>query len=536
MKLKRIPFDALTLAAVCGEVEAFVGGKVQGIRQPNDDTVVLELYRQGRVGQLLFSCHADFYRVHFVTKRPSVPNQPPVFCTALRSRLMQSALVGIRMVACDRVLELEFEGHPESEFPGPFRLIAELMGKHSNLILVDEKRKIVSAAKWVGASKSSRPILPNRIYERPPVLGDQGDLTTFDDPAFLGQLIQTPMRAKVDQEFEKWSPGVVYGFGAYPLNVSSLGYEFTPRESISVALEQHYDISVPLQRLEAQRKSLQVELERVLLAREVALEDLRQSLEAGGKAPTWQMYGDLLLAYGCSLPPNALQKEPGGRFVVALPNWEGEEVRIVFDPELDAKQNAQRYFDKAKKAKSRLGTVRDQIERLTLDKEAIEGALYKLEQAKTEAEIEAVANLAEARKWRSLAARQSTVQKEDRPYEGHRIREYLAPGGYTVLVGENAEANDYLLLRVSRPNDYWLHVRGNTSAHVVILTQGKPDKVQKETLEFAAIMAVRNSPMKHSGYVPVDAVLRKYVRKVKGAAKGTAFYTHEKTLHVDGDR
>ena len=122
----------------------------------------------------------------------------------------------------------------------------------------------------------------------------------------------------------------------------------------------------------------------------------------------------------------------------------------------------------------------------------------------------------------------------ERPYDGHRIRDILGPKDYKILYGENAESNDYLTLRVAKSNDYWLHVRGHTSAHVVIQTNNQPDKVPKEVLLAAAKIAVQNSNQKHSGYVSVDYVLKKYVRKPKGGPKGTALYTNEKTLHVEG--
>ena len=113
------------------------------------------------------------------------------------------------------------------------------------------------------------------------------------------------------------------------------------------------------------------------------------------------------------------------------------------------------------------------------------------------------------------------------------MRELLGPSGFTILYGENAEANDYLLVRVAKPNDYWLHVRGSASAHAIVVTKNRPEKVSKDVLMYAAKIVVQNSPSKHSKYVPVDYTLRKYVRKPKGATKGTALYTHEKTLHVE---
>ncbi|GBC91517.1 hypothetical protein HRbin14_02289 [bacterium HR14] len=109
---------------------------------------------------------------------------------------------------------------------------------------------------------------------------------------------------------------------------------------------------------------------------------------------------------------------------------------------------------------------------------------------------------------------------------------HLSPDGYQVLVGENAEANDYLLTRVARPNDWWLHVRAGTGAHVIIRTNNQPERVPRRTLEFAAKLAAQNSADRHAHIVEVDYTLRKYVRKPKGAPSGFALYTHEKTLAV----
>lgn len=124
------------------------------------------------------------------------------------------------------------------------------------------------------------------------------------------------------------------------------------------------------------------------------------------------------------------------------------------------------------------------------------------------------------------------TRQEDRPFEGHRIRELIGPKNVRILYGENAQANDYLTLRVAKPDDWWLHVRGDVSAHVVIPTQRKPDSIPHEALLFAAQIAAKSSPQKHSSMVAVDCALRKYVRKQKGAPAGTVVYTHERTFHV----
>jgi predicted ribosome quality control (RQC) complex YloA/Tae2 family protein len=115
---------------------------------------------------------------------------------------------------------------------------------------------------------------------------------------------------------------------------------------------------------------------------------------------------------------------------------------------------------------------------------------------------------------------------------GKPIRTMHTPEGWQVLFGENAEANDYLTRRVAAPNDLWLHVRANTSAHVVVRTNNHPDDVPPSVLRLAASVAARHSAAKHSSLVPVDVTLAKFVRRPKGAAPGTVVYRNERTLNV----
>ncbi|HEY0865767.1 MAG TPA: NFACT family protein [Fimbriimonas sp.] len=531
-KPARIPVDSFCLAAVVSEMQAYVGGRVQGIRQPTETEVSLGLYAFGKEAMVLLSCHPVFARAHLATRRPSNQPQPPGFCQALRSRIEGAQVVSVRQVGFDRILEMEFVGAK-----GRHLLIAELMGKHSNLILVGEDDRIVSSAKSVGRSKSSRPILSGMAYARPPFpprpslleASEGEDLRAFEGASpFLLRLIEAggtsldEVRRRVGEG--SFQPVLAQGFGAYPESVSALGYSELSRTSISIALEQHFDAAVRQNEIETLRQSLLGQLRRVLLAREVSLTDLRHAVESGHKASQWQRSGELILAYGHSIQP--------GQGELAAWDYDGTEARIKLDPELDWKSNANRYFERARKAKSRLGTVQDQIARIDADRRALESLIVRIESEARLDVLEELREEARAKRWLSIQ-RPAAKEKEDRPYEGHRVRELLGPQGFTILYGENSESNDFLTLRVAKPNDYWLHVRGHVSAHVVIATRNKPESVSRETLEFAARIAVQNSAVKHSGYVPVDYTLKKHVRKPRGAPRGTALYTHEKTIHIE---
>ena len=500
----RIPFDSECLAAVAEELRTYVGGKVQGVRQPNDTDVLLALYNGGEAW-LLISASAQFARAYLTTRRPANLPTPPVFCATLRARLEGERLVEVRVPEGERMITLTFSnGH---------RLVVELMGKHSNAMLVDPDGRIVGAIKWVSRSQSVRPVVSGASYAPPPVLGKSAG---------------SPFLAKLREAGGgrgPWTPVLSSGNGAYPYSVSPLGLSESPRQSLSLALESHYAQAIPAAETEAIRAVLLVSLRRVLLARETAVSDLDQATRAGERAGEWQKVGELILAYG--------PMTPTGSSTIEAWDYEGLPVRLDVDPEIGWKDNAERHFRRARKAKSRLAEVRDQGGRLRAEAARISDLIGRVERTSDLASVEALRVEARENRWLLVAAAQAKTP-EARPFEGHRIREVLAPGGWTVLYGENAEANDYLTLRVARPDDLWLHIRGATSAHVVVQTRKMPEKVQRETLEYAARLAVQHSTSRHSRYVAVDYTLKKHVRKSRGAPKGSVSYTHEKTLHVEG--
>lgn len=528
----RIPYDSLTLCAVVGELQAFVGAKVQRIHQPDAFTLGIGLYSgSARAGMLLLSCHPQFARAYLTTKRPPNQAQPPTFCATLRARLEGGAVQSVRQIDFDRILELAIE-HPT----GGYRLIAELMGKHSNLILVDDQKKTIAAAKWVSRAKSARPIQsggkyhPPPFHPRPPLFRAQpgDDLRGFTgaSPFLLDLIARDPSafdRMKACALANECHPVLVPGSGAYPISVGAPG-EF-PRPTISVALEQHYATAIPTQRAGALRASLRSQIQRVILAREVALADLTQARDLGRRARELQQKGELILAFGSRI-------EEGARLLEAI-DYEGAPITIRLEPDLDFKANAQAFFEKARHAKDRMGLVGDQIERLTRDRADLESLAAEIETSDGLDRLESLKAEALRRHWLHVQAPPNR-RREERPFEGRRIREVVGPGGWPIYYGENSEANDYLVQRLAKPNDWWLHVRGNVSAHVLISTRNHPEKVPMEVLRYAAEIAARHSGLKHSSYVPVDYTLKKYVRKPRSAPSGTATYTHEKTIHVEG--
>jgi predicted ribosome quality control (RQC) complex YloA/Tae2 family protein len=519
--LRRIPFDSLVLATIVRDLQPYVGGKVQEVRQRDPFTIQLELYRR-EVARLLICVHPEWYRVHLSHARIKTESPPPMFLAALRARLDGAVITSIRQIAGDRILSVEFDGEC-----GPHALVVELMGKHSNAILIDAQQRCIAAAKWVRRDQSKRPIRPNAEYELPPVM-DADPRDPAADSRMLRSLREMHPGAalgRLPSELPGWSEG----FGAYPYDLGPIGYPWMPRASLSVALDAAYTYFEQRERFDRLRHLLLTHLDRGIEARDVALRDLAQARERANRAPEWQLEAELLLAYQYNISPGASLAE--------VYDYDGELRRIPLDPELSVRENAEARFTKAKRAKSRRDEVEEQYGRILSVRAELAALRRAVEIAEREIDLEPLRAEAQRRNWLQtprVVATGPNARPEDRPYEGHRIRELLAPGDVTVLYGENAEANDWLTLRVAKANDYWLHVRGNTSAHVVIRTQQRPERIQPAVFEFAARVAVRNSPLKHANFVPVDITLRKYVRKVRGAPKGTVQYTHERTIHVDG--
>jgi len=546
--IKPFPFDSLCLAAIVAEIRPSVGGRLQRVIQPNERTLFLGIYANGVEQGLLLSCSPNFARAHPTSVRPASTGDILPLAAALRRDVDGGRVTQIRQVGFDRILEVEF-----TKAEGAFRLVAELTGKHSNLILVDPAGKVVAAAHRVTATQSVRPVMAQRPYSPPPFpprrpIFEAKNWEEFDVAEGGGPFLKSLLLARAGLDRAERTPGAfealkselsrikqivrsgefqpvsVPNLGAYPISVAALGLEERASDDFGRSVDVAFRTRESAAECEALRAQVLAPLRRVLLAREVALEELKQARETARNAGQIQLMGELILAYA-----HQIQE---GQAELVTQDYEGNPLTIRLDPELSPIQNANLFFDKAKRAKGRSDFVREQIDRIDKERVSLLAAVRKAEDAQTSEPLHEILSQARERRWliENVGAAKTA---DERPYEGHRIRERTGPGGVKVLYGENATSNDYLTQRVARPNDIWLHVRGATSSHVVIPTANRPERIGPEALRFAAEIAVANSTSKHSGYVSVDWTLKKYVRKPRGAKAGTVTYSHEKTIAVE---
>lgn len=525
--VKKLGFDALCLAAVIQEAQCLVGTRLQRILPVGEQGIALGFF--GAAGQretwLYIGWHPENARMHLLSHRPPRQEDLGHLVPGLRAKITDASLVFIRQRGLDRIAELGF-----ATSDGGLQLVAELVGRHAWVILVDQNAKVLAASRFAGAGQTKRPVLPGKPYSPPPgeprpsILNNpQGDWKQLEgwSPSLQAFLDEGGQRAEVLRCLETgdWRPCLVAGRGPSPLPWPSA--QILP--SLSKGLEDWYEAKEASQSLERAKTSLRTQLKRVLLARETSLRDLHEAVEAGLGAARLQQEGELILAYQGMI-------QQGDEALEAY-DYAGNPASIKINPELTPVENAERRFTKAKKAKARLTMVTGQEERLNQDKEEILAVLERMELASALDEVQKLKDHADLRKW--LHKAHVPLPKEERPYEGHSIRETLSPAGWRVLYGTGPTANDFLTTKVGRPNDWWLHVRGAPSAHVILITNNHPEKVQRPDLMFAAEIAAKNSPAKHSGLVLVDYVLKKHVRKPRKSAPGFATYSQERTLQLE---
>lgn len=568
-------YDGFTLAAVIAELKARLkGGRIQKVRQHNDTDLTLEIRAPGFTYSLFFSVDARFSRVYLTSSVQAVPAEPPNFCMLMRKYAQGAFIDDIEQVGMDRVMKMHL-GYPGGT---QLTLVMEIMGKHSNLILVSDEGKILGAAKHIGSSVSRyRQVLPGREYIPPPG-EEKADVRTIDADTF-DILWNSPLRQGNDQSsIKKWLMNAFSGFGPFLADemvirssndgevsldrlrdeILQLGemvragsYESVfisdesgrglmvypmpsvqypidrqhPRASTNEALDALFRSLVTRTQLDEERTQILTAIKRAMSSRKQTLKSIERTAAEAEKAERYKQIGELILG---NLP--AIEK--GAKAVMLADYFDPDmpEVTIELDEKLNAQQNAERYFKRYQKA-------RDSVTTSEARREITLRAIGNLESAQQEAEsAKTVDSLKELRKKltaQDLLRSEVAQEKHIEEFGGERIRRFMTPEGWEILYGENSKANDYLTQRVARPNDVWLHARSITGAHVVIRTAGHTGEVPRTVLIQAAKIAARNSDAKHSSLVPIDHTSRKYVRKPRGSAPGFVIYRNEKTIDIN---
>ncbi len=556
-------YDGVVTCAMVQELkDNILYGKIEKIYQPQPDQLLLQIHTSAGKKRLFVSVSGNHSAVYLVDKTPENPADPPLFCMVLRKHLGAARITDIRQHESDRIIEIFLETVDELGFGLNRKLILEIMGKHSNALLVDmQTGKIIDSIKHVGIDVNrARQLLPGKLYEYPPA---QPKLPftrlTEEDVASLMQNQLQPERSLLkgiggfspalaetmalsDSAFEwleklrssirdsRFTPLVYVKEGgpadfhitplaAYEeddsfesLNFDTLSraaeYFFVNRESSNTIRQKAGELR---RLIKGQTDKLKLKMQR-----------LNEDLQKAENSEKYRLCGELLTA-------NLHMVKPGMKSVQVTSYYDGSEVNIPLDPRFSPAKNAQNYYKKYGKSKTAVKEKQLQLEETALEIEYLESVSAFIDRAKSIEELDLLRNeLTESGYLRFRKnSDKSRINRKGKP----KPHSYRLPSGKTVLVGRNNKENDWLTFKKAASSDIWFHTKDIPGSHVILFTEGQAPS--REELFRAASIAAFHSKASASANVPVDYVKVKHVKKPSGSKPGYVIFTHNKTLFVD---
>lgn len=568
-----MPFDAMFLSAVCDELrQELIGARVEKIQQPARDMVVLQLRGKAR---LLLSASGNRPRFHVTQASYENPAQPPMFCMLLRKHLAGGRIAAIEQPPAERSVELTLDCTDEMGTPCQKRLILELMGRNSNLILTDGENRILDCMRRVDFEMSEqRQVLPGLFYHRPP--RQEGKLTPQEltKPALERLLAQTAAPVHLDRWIVDHVAGIspliarelAFGFcgetdadvltldrarlaealtqpsllqarqptlllcGGRPKDftycpIRQYGAYMTARTmpSFSALLDAFYTETEQRERMLQKSQSLRRTVTNLLERTRRKLAAQRKEREASLDRETLRRRGDIVTAN--------LHAMTRGMTVLRAEDFYQEdmpEIEIPLRPELSPQQNAARFYKEYNKAKHAEKILAEQIARGEIEEEYLGAVLDELNRAESERDLAEIRAELEAGGYvRSADRRRQQKQPTSRPMR------FRSSDGFEILVGRNNRQNDQLSLKTARRDDLWLHIQKFHGTHVIICCAGAP--VPDGTITEAAMLAAWYSQAREGQNVPVDVTQVRNLRKPNGAKPGMVVYDRYRTVIVTPD-
>ena len=538
-------FDGFFLHHMTEELRhELVGGRIQKINQPFDQELVLQIRSNRKSHKLLLSAHSVFGRVQLTDTTFENPAVPNTFIMVMRKYLQGAVIEAIQQVENDRILEISVSNKNEIGDSVAVTLVIEIMGKHSNIILLDKASgKIIEAIKHVGFSQNSyRTILPGSTYVAPPQTGSLNPFTVDNEKLFeilhtedlepkrLQQIFQGLGRDTATELSERLTADKLKTFRAFfasPTQPSLTEKSFsallfsdskTQMSTLSELLDTFYKDKAERDRVNQQASELIRRVENELEKNRKKLGKQEEELLATENAEEFRQKGELLTTF--------LHQVPNDQDQVELDNYyTGEKIIISLDKALTPNQNAQRYFkryQKLKEAVKHLTSLIEETRTTILYLESVETAL-------AQASLSEIAEIREELIQTGFIRRRQRekIQKRQKP------EKYLASDGQTIiLVGRNNLQNDELTFKMAKKDELWFHAKDIPGSHVVITGNLQPsDEVKTDAAELAAYF----SKARLSNLVQVDMIEIKKLNKPTGGKPGFVTYTGQKTLRVTPD-
>lgn len=576
-----MPIDTPLIYALVHELrENLIGARVDKIFMPERDTVMLQVRGASGGKRLLLSCSGIMPRILFTEYARENPDKPPMFCMLLRKYLQNGRITEVSQPVFDRLVVLEIESYNELGDLSKKKLVLELTGRQSNLLLLNEEDRIIDSIHKIEFLEGKRTILPGVRYEYPDNGEKLNPLTQWDEIkkilhnetsedktdkilmkniAGLSPLISREIsfralgecdiswqdlnqnqKESVIKETENLfdnirdkstSPYLYTKEDGSPAELSftsirQYGEKFAERDvgTFSELVDEYFrtrDLAERhRQRSSDIKKRVQTLVERTskkLHSQEKELADCKDREEL-------RIFGELLTANIAIVPKGAPS--------VTLPNYyeEMKEVKIPLDVTRSPQQNAQSYFKKYQKAKTAEQMLAVQMEKGREELQYFESVLDSLDRAECENDVlEIRAELASLGYMKKIAAGKGG--KKQKPARGFALFE--SSDGFVILAGHNNAQNDELSHRVAEKNDLWLHTENIPGSHVVVVAEGR--EIPDSTITEAAIIAATMSKAASSSKVPVQYTPVKFLKKPAGAKPGFVTFSTYQTAFVDPD-
>ncbi len=550
-------FDGIITSAMTRELQdTILLGKIEKVYQPEADELVFHIHTRAGNVKLYASASSSHARLHLIEANLPNPPAPLAFCMLLRKHLQGGRIVDISQKDGERIVEISLETLNELGFTVSKKLIFEIMGKHSNIILVDMTTgKIIDSIKRVSIDASRvRQLLPGLTYQYPPaqdkisfkeVTEDQlsdiagsGNSKTFlsriggISPAIARELADSASPAErisgITDSISRRSfvprvytddKGVPQEFHITDLKEFEDGARRQDFDTLSQCLAWYFDHRQSSNRAKQKSndliKSVSTALDKLYLKKQRLSEDLLKA----ENSDDLRLYGELLTA-------NLHLVQTGDKEVTVINYYNNSEVTIPLDPRFSPSKNAQHYYKRYGKAMTAIKEKQIQLEETGAEIDYLESVMTYLQNTDKVEEIEALrSELVE-----TGYVRRRRQQFKEKKYKA-RPHKYVIDGGFTVLVGRNNRENDILTLKTASKTDLWLHTKDIPGSHVIVQNGGA--ELSEKAIFQAAAIAAWHSKGRDSENVPVDYVKVRYVKKPAGAKPGMVIFTNNRTVWVN---
>lgn len=539
-------FDGFFLHHMVEELRSeLLNGRIQKINQPFEQELVLQIRSNRKSHRLLLSAHPVFGRIQLTESTFENPAQPSTFIMVLRKYLQGAVIESIEQIENDRIVEMTVSNKNEIGDHIQATLIIEIMGKHSNILLVDKSsHKILEVIKHIGFSQNSyRTLLPGATYIAPPGTEALNPFTTKDEKLFeilqtqkltaknlqnLFQGLGKDTATELERQLVSDKLATFRNFFGQETNpcLTDKSFSCVPFsskttenfDSLSQLLDVYYKDKAERDRVKQQASELIRRVENELQKNRQKLKKQEKELLATENAEEFRQKGELLTTF--------LHQVPNDQDQVILENYyTNQPITIALDKALTPNQNAQRYFKRYQKLKEAVKYLTDLIE----ETKATILYLESVETVLNQAGLDEIAEIREELIQTGFIRRRQRekIQKRQKP------EKYLASDGKTIiLVGRNNLQNDELTFKMARKEELWFHAKDIPGSHVVISGNLNPtDEVKTDAAELAAYF----SKGRLSNLVQVDMIEVKKLNKPTGGKPGFVTYTGQKTLRVTPD-